>query len=517
MKLRHRSSHPSGRIVLAILAILFVLSAGPAKAAPEPGTITVVLVVEPLNLEPVDSARDSVNYILLKNVGETLVVRNIADSSISPRLATSWKQIDPTTWRFSLRKGVKFHDGADFNAEAVIYNIKRLFDKKLPSLTRDKYFAGVSMEGKALDSHTVEIKLDKPNPVLLPSLSWLVMCSPNTPPEKPTRTPIGTGPYKFVKWDAGTQIVLERFDGYWGKQPQAKKAVFLWRNESSVRAAMVLIGEADVTPTISLEDANHPDMDQSYLDSETSYVRIGSDIQDPLINDRRVRMAMNYAIDRNAIKGSILSKDVIPATQLYVPGTFGHDPNMKVWPYDPQKAKQLIDEARKDGVPVDKEIQLVARIAHFPGSTELAEALTNMYRAVGLNVKMKAYEYGVYNKMRAIPSPPNIGPFVVLQKHDNSSGDVVVTMLGAFHCKSSTRGMCDKATDELIEKAQVATGEERRTLWYAAAKRIYQEIVPVAPLFHMVAYARVAKRITFKKPTMAMVYEIPLEDITFKQ
>ena len=220
------------------------------------------------------------------------------------------------------------------------------------------------MEGKALDSHTLEIKTDKPEPLLPTLMGILAICSPNTPLDKLTRNPIGTGPYKFVKWDAGTQIVLERFDGYWGKQPQVKKAIYVWRSESSVRAAMVVIGEADLAPDIARQDANRPDMDYSYLNSETTYLRIGGAWEPPL-NDRRVRMALNYAVDRDAIRGSILSKDVIPATQMIVPSIFGYNPDLKVWPYDPQKARQLLDEARKDGVPVDKEILLVGRIGHL--------------------------------------------------------------------------------------------------------------------------------------------------------
>jgi len=88
------------------------------------------------------------------------------------------------------------------------------------------------------------------------------------------------------------------------------------------------------------------------------------------LNDRRVRLALNYAVDRNAIRGSILSKDVVPATQMVVPSTFGYNPDLKVWPYDPKKARQLLDEARKDGVPVDKEILLVDRIGLYPALTK---------------------------------------------------------------------------------------------------------------------------------------------------
>jgi peptide/nickel transport system substrate-binding protein len=277
---------------------------------------------------------------------------------------------------------------------------------------------------------------------------------------------------------------------------------------------MVLIGEADLATEIAVQDAKRPDMDYSYLNSETTQLRIGGEWEPPL-NDRRVRMALNYAIDRNGMRGSIFSKDVVPATQLIGPSLFGYNPDLKVWPYDPKKAKQLLDEARKDGVPVDREILLVGRTGYFPGCEELMEAVLTMYKAVGLNAKLKMYEVGVWRSHQNKPFPTNIGPYIMQRSHDKNKGDAGFTVFYNYHCKSNQSSMCDKAADDLIEKAQVAIGEERKNLWRAAFKRIHEEIIPDVILFHMVGYARVGKRINFK-PTMATTSEIQLSEITFK-
>jgi peptide/nickel transport system substrate-binding protein len=513
MKLAHLiCESPSRRILPILLAIFFTVCVGSANAASEPGTVTIVLRYEPANLDPGDNLSSNNGVVMMKNIVEPLMEIAPGSEKIVPRLATSWKQVDARTWQFFLRKGVKFHDGADFNAESVVFSLKRLYDKKIFSKTRDKLFSSVKMEGKALDSYTVEIKTDKPEPLMLTLMRNLAICSPNTPMEL-TRKPIGTGPYKFGKWDAGTQIVLERFDGYWGKQPQVKKAVYIWRAESSVRAAMVEIGEADFAPTIAAQDARRPDMDSSYFNSETTSFRIGGEWEPPL-NDRRVRMALNLAIDRNAIRGTILSKDVVPATHMIVSSIFGYNPDIKVWPYDPAKAKQLLDEARKDGVPVDKEILLVSKSSYYPGSDELMEAVMSMYKAVGLNVKIKILEEGVFMSQRNKPFP-KMGPYLWAVQHDNNFGDAVFTAYFYYHCKSAVSSMCDKEVDSLIEKAQLATGEERRKLWQAAFKRIYEEIIPNVMLFHLVSYSRVGKRINFQ-PSIATNNEIPLEQMTFK-
>ncbi len=248
-------------VLLAVLAVLTVFCVAPANAAPEPGAVTIVCSAETAVLDPQDTVRGTVSKILTKNVVESLVDRSVVDGKMTPTLATSWKQIDPLTWQFVLRKGVKFHDGADFNADAVVFNLKRLYNKSVPTQTKDKFFSAVTLQARAVDNYTVEIKVNKPEPLMMTLISVLSICSPNTPFDKLTREPIGTGPYKFVRWDSGVQIVLERFDGYWGKQPQVKKATYVWRSESAVQAAMVAIGEADLAMLIAPQDATRPDLD----------------------------------------------------------------------------------------------------------------------------------------------------------------------------------------------------------------------------------------------------------------
>jgi peptide/nickel transport system substrate-binding protein len=517
MKLCHRLyKFSSGRILLTGLAILFTVCVGSANSASEPGTVTIVLQLEPQNIDPCDALSNLTGQVIMRNIVEPLVERNPEEGKINSRLATSWKQVDQNTWQFFLRKGVKFHDGKEFNAEAVVFNMKRIYDKRIVSQVRGKFLDNVKMEGKALDHYTLEVKTEKFEPLMLTLMGFLTICSPDTPMDKWTRNPIGTGPFKFVKWDAGQQITLERFDGYWGKQPQVKKAVYKWRPESSVRAAMVEIGEADLTPNIAKQDANRSDLDYSYLNTETTFIRFGG-VWEPPLNDRRVRLALNYAIDREALRGSILSKDVIPASQIILPSILGYNPDLKPVPYDPQKAKQLLDEARRDGVPVDKEITLVGRIEHYPGISEVLEAMMTMYKAVGLNVKLKMAEVAVWQaNYRQKPYPTNIGPYIISMSHGNDAGDAAFTFFYSYHCKGIVSPICDKQVDELIEKAQIAMGEERRRLWQAAFKRVHTEIIPDAMLFHMVAYCRVGKRINFK-PSIVTNIEIPLAQITFKE
>ena len=141
-----------------------------------------------------------------------------------------------------------------------------------------------------------------------------------------TREPVGTGPYRFVSWTPGTSVVLERSADYWGEPPEVAKVTYVFRGESAVRAAMVAAGEADIAPNIAVQDATDPEMDFSYFNSETSSLRI--DLSKPPLDDLRVRKAINLAIDRDAMIGTIFSEDVVKATQMVVPSINGHNPDL---------------------------------------------------------------------------------------------------------------------------------------------------------------------------------------------
>ncbi len=503
-------------LLAACTAIAFFVLAGgltPGEAGAQSKTVTVVLSEEPDVLEPCQSSRSNIGRVLKQNIVESLTEIDPRNGSITPRLATSWEQLNSHTWRITLRKGVTFHDGTAFNAKSAIYGIRRIMNKKIDCEVRTKFFGGVKMTLKTAGSHAIDITTDKPAPILPVMLGTVTPMSPNTNFDKFTRNPIGTGPYRFVKWNVGSDITVERNTKYWGKRPQVEKGFYVWRTESAVRAAMVAAGEADIAPNIAVQDANKPGMDFSYPNSETSRLRI--DVTRAPLNDLRVRQALNLAVDRDAIRGSILSKDVIPATQLVVPSISGHNPSLKVWRYYPQKAKQLLAQAKRDGVPVGKTIHLTGRINIYPNATEVMEALQAMYEAVGFKTKLQMLEVSQWLKLLQKPYPED-RPAVVLQsQHDNNNGDAVFTVFNKYHSDGANSTLNDKKLDKTIKQAEAAVGAERRKLWQQAMKRINDVIVADVPLFHMVGYTRVGKRIRYT-PSISTNSELHLEEMSFR-
>ena len=236
-----------------------------------------------------------------------------------------------------MREGVKFHDGEPFNAKTAKTAILRTLDDRIDCEIRIKFFGGMEVTPEPVDEYTLDIKTAQPAPILPTMMGTMTITSPNTVEGERTRDPIGTGPYRFVSWTPGTSVVLERFDDYWGDRPEVAKVTYVFRGESAVRAAMVAAGEADIAPNIAVQDATDPAMDFSYFNSETSSFRI--DVNKPPLDDLRVRKAMNLAIDRDAMIGTIFSEDVVKATQMVVPSINGYNPNLKPYPSIPSRPR----------------------------------------------------------------------------------------------------------------------------------------------------------------------------------
>lgn len=495
--------------LLKTSALAIALSAGAAAAE----DVTIVMPAGPDRLDPCEAPRSVIGRIIKQNVVESLVELNYADGSTKPRLATEWTQDSPTQWTFKLRQGVSMHDGTPFNAQAVIHSVDRTLDKDLTCITRTKYFDGIDISAEAVDDHAVRFTTGSPVPILPTLLAQLMISSVKAPIGSYTDAPIGTGPYSFVEWKRGENVKLEAHDDYWGGEHKVDAATYIWRSESSVAAAMVETGEADIAFAIAPQDANNPELDKVYPNSETSMFRLSLDT--PPLDDIRVRKAINLAIYREAFLGTIISDKAQFATQQIGPSNVGHNESLTPWPYDPEQAKKLLAEAKADGVPVDKQIRLIGRQAMFSNSNELVEAVAQMLRDVGFNIELTTMEMAQWLKVANKPFANARPPTMLLTQHDNNTGDAAFTAFFKYGSNGRQSELADAELDALISKAGGLSGQERDDAFKEVFRRIYEDKVADVPLFHMVNYMRLGKRIDYT-PTIANAVELQLNQLTLK-
>ena len=499
------------RKTLFMAAALATLPLSHAFAA-NPGEVTVVLGEGADLLEPCMATRSNIGRIILQNVNETLTQFDVKDGKgVLPRLAESWTDRGNGTWRFNLRKGVKFSDGSAFDAADVKHSFERAFSDKLTCET-PRYFGDTKLSFNVVDDNTIDITATPAQPIL-PLLLSLVTIVPSDTPMEFVRNPVGTGPYKVAEWNPGQDIKLEARDDYWGQAPAVKKATYVFRTDPAVAAAMVEKGEADLAPSIAAADATNPKTDVSYLNSETLYLRLDSAIAP--IGDKRVREALNMAIDRDAFIGSLLPQGTVSAVAMVPPTTLGWNPDVKQYPYDPEKAKELLAAAKADGVPVDTKLYLIGRSNLFPGVVEVAEAIQQMLQDVGFNVEVQMVEVAQQEELYSKPFKEGRPPQMLLVSHDNSRGDPVFSMFFKYDSKGRQSGISDPKVDDMIAKATAATGDERTKDWQQLIAYLHDDVVPDVLLFHMVSFARIGDRIAFT-PTIATNSQLELSDITFK-
>ncbi len=516
MKLRRGLSAIGVTVTAALAAVMLPVTVG-AQTQINDKWVTVVIPAEPPDLEGCYSSGSVQGPFVKQNIVETLAEKESTTGKLKPRLALSWQQVEPNTWHFKLRPNVSFHDGSPFNAANVKKSMDRVRGAGFVCRDNGKFLGDIKIETVVVDDLTVAFKTTEPEPIMPMRMAGVPIVGPNEPADKKSLKPVGTGPYVFDSWSQGTQILLKRNDKYWGQKPVVEGARFIWRAESAVRAAMIKLGEADITPTIALQDANDPKLDKPYLNSETSFFRIDA-TQKPL-DDKRVRLALNYAIDREGIRNSLLSKDYLLATQMTMPAIPGHNHELDKAqrPYDPNKAKQLLAEAKADGVDVGKEILLQGRPSSYPEAAEILEASLAMYTAVGFNMKLRQLEPGEYAKWNNKPFPDPRQPGLLQSQHDNAYGDPIFTFPYRYMCGDRNNStMCDPALDREIERVRGLGGDVRDQSWAKMAKTMYEEHVNEVFFYHMVANARVAARVNWI-PDVSTNSEIRFETMTFNR
>ncbi|HEY8481536.1 MAG TPA: ABC transporter substrate-binding protein [Spirillospora sp.] len=391
-----RAAGRPARTVAAAMAALLVtsglLASGCAAVyGPDGGasanTVTIAVTASFPDLDPHRST-SNVNYLVNhENVYEPLVRLDGTGSKVLPSLATEWELVNPTTYRFTLRKGVTFHNGERFDAKAAAFSIDRVInDERSADLA--SYFTRVK-EARATGPYTVEVHTDGHVPDLLLNLTNLMMVPPAKAQEDGgdalTDEPTGTGPYRFVRKSTDS-ILLEPFREYWGGPPPDRRVEVVSRPEASSEIAALRAGEIDIAYDIPRELVGQVPKEVSAPVLETVVLRLnglGGPTADP-----RVRRAITMAIDRRTLRRALLGDKygVDPRCQFAPPGVVGHDPNLRDdTPHDVAAARALIREAGAMG----KKIRLISVQGRYPKSKEIVEAAAAGLERIGLKVELR--------------------------------------------------------------------------------------------------------------------------------
>ncbi|WP_232107779.1 MULTISPECIES: ABC transporter substrate-binding protein [Streptomyces] len=323
--------------------------------------------------------------VVRSNITEPLVERDPDSGELHPLLATGWQQTDERTWTFDTRTGVTFQNGEPFTAEDA-FSIDRAVNSDLACNVEGYVFGDADLEVKAVSDTRLTVTTEQLDPILPLRLSFVEIVPRTTDAEAKVRIPIGTGPYAVSSWQFGAAISLNRYDGYWGEVPAFPRARYVWRSDASVRAAMIDKCEAEIAVARDPIEADK-DTTVSYPNNETTALRL--DGCEPPLDDLRVRRAVDLAVDREGIIDALLGGLAEPAGQLVPPGVVGHNDEIRPTRQNVARAKALVEKAKADGVPVDRQITLVARNGMFAGVSETAEAVQYQMQQIGLNVRVR--------------------------------------------------------------------------------------------------------------------------------
>lgn len=459
--------------------------------------------------EGVASGTCGVQY---RSVYEQLTWNNF-DGETVPELATSWEMIDPNTWQFKLREGVKFHNGVELTAEDVVFSIDVNTD---PERAWTLSTTWGSVEGaEVVDDYTVNIFTSQP----WPALPWFAAHLPimlaeytqEVGDEGLTANPVGTGPFKFVEIVPDDYLKLEAFDDYWGGRPKIDEVLWRLISEPSTRVAALQAGEVDLitqvpADLIPLVEAD-PNLHMQFVAEQMTLQLWFDTMTGGPLDDVRVREAIDYAIDKETIWRELMGGYGRLSEQMLTPGVFGYNPNIVARPYDPDKAKALLEEAGyADGVSLELQVQT----GKYFVDRDAAIAIADQVGKVGVDLQVKVLEFSVHTD------------YVL---HPEKRADMIY--LGIYSYGNPAQAMQYSSTDHALHRwendeytqlftvAKTSLDEEERLAAYYRMAEIMQEEVTAAFIMQQPAPYGVSNAVVDWEPHPAQ--EILLTTVDLQQ
>jgi peptide/nickel transport system substrate-binding protein len=500
MKRTGRSSRKASasRLGLLLLATLLAVAApvmrADAQAPVRGGTLRIGWIPAAKTLDPHYSVEFSERYVCYL-VFNTLVALD-QGFNVVPELARSWTvSQDGKRVTFQLQRGVKFHDGTDFNADAVKWNIERVLDPQTKSPQRavlEPAIAGVAV----VDPNTVALDLKKPFAPLLAALAERpgFIVSPAAVKQLGQefgQRPVGTGPFRFVEWVRDSQVTLERFPDYWEKgRPHLDRVIYRVVPDPTVRLTMVRTGEVDIATDVDAKDIpgvrSEAGLKVSEMKPAARWTALQWRVDEPPFNNKALRQAIALAIDRNELRDVLLRGFGEPARGPVSPGLWWSDPSFRGFGHDLEAARKKMAEA---GYPNGfRHKFVVENTPQWIRQTELLQAQLQKIN-VGLDIE---------------PVNPADAYSRIVQRKTNwthtrwtQRADPHGLLYILFHSKghANTTGYNNPKVDELLDQAAALYDVERRRGLYYTAERTITDDVPYVFLNYTAEFAVMSRKV----------------------
>ena len=488
---------------MAATALFVALSAVGVVASAQ--TVRIANQGDALSMDP-HSLNETLQLSVTGNVYEPLVGRN-KDLSLTPMLATSWKQTSPTVWRFELRKGVQFHDGTPFSADDVVFSLARtqVEGSDMKSYTND------FKEVRKIDSHTVEIETKTPFPILPDVLSLVYIMSKKWCETNQATVPVdrrkgventasfkanGTGPFRVRERQPNVRTVFTRNGSYWGKiEGNVTEVVFTPIGNDATRVAALLSGEVDVMEPVPVQDidrVNSSANTRAVTGPELRTIFLGMDQKrDELLysnvkgknpfKDKRVRQAFYQAIDIKGIKKTVMRGASNPSAQLVGPGINGFQPEMKRLPYDVEAAKKLMAEA---GYPNGFEVSMNCPNDRYVNDGRICQTVAANLSRINVKINLQAETKGTYfpKVLRRDTSFYMLGWTPATYDAHNVMNAIMRCVDDKGAGQFNLGAYCNPKVDELTLKVQAETDKNKRNAYIKEAFDLHAADVGHIPL-----------------------------------
>lgn len=517
-----------GKVLVTSLALAFALAScaqsdreggSGSDSKDAGGTFVFASSSDPVMLDPA-MASDGETFRIARQIYEGLVSTKPGTTELAPNLAKSWESsADGKTFTFELQEGVKFHDGTEFNAEAVCTNFDRWYNWKGINQSENityyygKLFRGYKTgenkgiyESCAADAPTkVTVKLNAPfasfiDAMTLPAFS---MQSPAALKEYnaddtagseddprfsayATEHPTGTGPFKFVKWERGQLVELVRNEEYWGPKAKVEKAIIRVISDPQARTQELQAGNIDGYDLVAPADLQPLEDDGFQIEKRPAFniLYLGMNQKNKDLKDIKVRQAISYAIDKEAIVKQSLPKGSQTATQFMPDLVNGFNPDVTKFDYDPEKAKQLLKEAGKENLTLKFAYPTGVSRPYMPTPEDTFVTVRTQLEAVGIKIKPVAAKWSpdYLDMVQGSKGTDKHDIHFLGWTGDYNDPDNFVGVF--FGSKANEWGFENKSLFDNLKKARELETKDEQAKAYSDVEEQIAKFIPGVPLAH---------------------------------